>query len=126
MKEKFTRICPKCGSTDISVDFSNPAVWDYGAPPNYKCNICDNIGKFFPEVKEELSKYFSEKVIKTQLKTEKVNMDFARAYAKVPLKIFSPLYLIFSIWLLIEESYWAGFISLLFSLLFFYAAFKKK
>ncbi len=50
-KDDFVRICPKCNSTDISTDFSNPALNATGLFNNaYVCNNCGNTGNFFPEV----------------------------------------------------------------------------
>jgi hypothetical protein len=44
------KLCPKCKSTDVHVDFSNHAVWGYGLPPKYECNSCGYINTFFIEV----------------------------------------------------------------------------
>ena len=54
-------VCPRCGSTNVATDFSNPLVWAYGIPSNYKCNECRNIGKFFPQIdKDKVEEYQSE------------------------------------------------------------------
>src|SRR3989338_3588659 len=56
--ENYVKICPKCGSTQIVVDFSNPVVWNYGTPPKYKCKKCSYIGITFPEIlKEDITDY---------------------------------------------------------------------
>lgn len=61
MKQKNTyyiQICPKCGSTDIHIDFSNYFVWRYGAPVKYACFSCGTILNFVPEIKKEDVKDF--------------------------------------------------------------------
>ena len=52
-KENLIKICPKCGSTNISTEFSNPANVAYGNALNYVCNNCNYITKVFPEVKSK-------------------------------------------------------------------------
>ena len=49
-KEKYVKICPKCGSINVKVDFSNPVVWTYGTNVKYKCNSCGHLSLLFPEV----------------------------------------------------------------------------
>lgn len=65
-KEKFVKICPKCGSKDVQTDYSNAAVWAYGAPTSNKCDNCSHVAKVFPEVAEsELKDFKPQKVDKT-------------------------------------------------------------
>jgi len=49
-KKKYVQICPRCGSTDIHVDFQNPAVWVYGTPVKYQCGKCGYNAPVFPKV----------------------------------------------------------------------------
>ena len=49
-EEKYVKICPRCGSTKIKIDFSNPAVWAAGTPPKYVCLYCNRISSIFPDV----------------------------------------------------------------------------
>lgn len=49
MKEKFVQFCPKCKSTNINNDFSNPASARYGGS-NKICNDCKYVSKIFPEI----------------------------------------------------------------------------
>ena len=59
--KKFVRICPKCGSTNIKTDFSNPVVWAYGTTTKYKCISCSYLGTIFPEVlRNEVKNYKKE------------------------------------------------------------------
>ncbi len=52
MSEKYISICPKCGSSDVINDFSNPGAVATGLFNNTKkCNHCGNVG-MFPEVSE--------------------------------------------------------------------------
>jgi len=57
-KGKYVKVCPKCGSTDVHLDFSNPAVWGYGAPTSYQCESCGHVAHIFPEIlKEDVEAY---------------------------------------------------------------------
>lgn len=58
----YKKTCPKCGSTDVHVDFSNPVVWSEGPQTKNKCHNCGFVGFFFPEVTDEKRKEFKEKV----------------------------------------------------------------
>lgn len=58
---KYKKICPKCASTNIKVDFSNPVVWDMGTPSKYICKSCSHMAYFFPEVSaNKIKDYQSE------------------------------------------------------------------
>jgi len=59
-KQKFITVCPKCNSTDISVDFSNKATFAYGLPPKYICNNCDHRSEVFPEIPEEKTEQYKK------------------------------------------------------------------
>ena len=58
----YKKTCPKCGSTDVHVDFSNPVVWSEGTQTKYKCHNCEYVGYFFPEVSDKRRKDFRKKV----------------------------------------------------------------
>lgn len=50
MKKKYAPVCPKCGSREVSVDFSNPGLVGTGLFHNYKvCRKCGFRGILFPE-----------------------------------------------------------------------------
>ena len=51
-KEKLVMICPKCGSSDVSPDLSNPALVYGGLIPK-RCYNCGHTGQVFPEVEEK-------------------------------------------------------------------------
>ena len=63
-KEKYAKICPKCGSINIKTDFSNPVVWAYGTSPKYKCKECGYLSFLFPEVIPEKIGFFRNKIKK--------------------------------------------------------------
>lgn len=58
--DEFIPICPECGSTDIGTDFSNPVVWDFGAPPKKKCRTCGYIAEVFPEIEKKNSSQYKK------------------------------------------------------------------
>lgn len=75
MAKKFVKICPKCNSTDISTDFSNPAFVAGGLFNNAKvCNKCGHHSNFFPEV--EVDKLPKVKKIKKDEKVNQVNPNY--------------------------------------------------
>lgn len=57
---KFVRVCPKCGSSDVSKDLSLVAL--LGGGGGFECRNCGYKGQFFPEVEEEGLKEFREEV----------------------------------------------------------------
>lgn len=74
---EYIPVCPKCGSTDIETDFSNPVVWNYGAPSKKRCRSCGYVASVFPEVEiEGLSSYQQKKKQNRSSKTmDAVGMD---------------------------------------------------
>lgn len=59
MKEKYIKICPKCGSTDLDFDNKgNDANGTSRGVLNYYCKNCKYNNTFFPEIKEsEIKEY---------------------------------------------------------------------
>ena len=49
-KEKTVKICPKCGSEDLSSDLSVQSYAQGGFFNNMVCNNCGFSGQFFPEM----------------------------------------------------------------------------
>ncbi len=73
-KEGYIKICPKCGSMDIKIDFSNPVVWDFGTTSKYKCGDCGHIANTFPEVLfNEIEEFRNE--LRQEIKEGKVKQD---------------------------------------------------
>jgi hypothetical protein len=66
-KERYVRICPKCGSIDVHTDFSNPVVWASGTTIKYQCNSCKNMGIFFPEISIKKIKEYQQKIQKKKI-----------------------------------------------------------
>ena len=62
MKEVYVKICPKCGSDEIGVDFSNLLVWVYGTTVIYKCNQCGHRGDTFPEMTKKSRSYYKREL----------------------------------------------------------------
>lgn len=60
MKEKYLKICPKCGSINIKIP---PAGMDIKMTVKDYCEDCQNIGNF-PEVKESEIENFRKKLRK--------------------------------------------------------------
>lgn len=74
-KEQYTKICPKCGSIDVQVDFSNPVVWAYGTTTKYKCNSCGHMAPIFPDVFASKILNFRKKLKqKARIKPSKENL----------------------------------------------------
>lgn len=89
LKEKnknFVRICPKCGSTSVQTDFSNPVVWAYGTTTKFRCNSCSYVGNLFPEIsKDNLKDYkeeLEEEIKKGQIKiSDRETIDSSTGYS---------------------------------------------
>ena len=73
-KEKYVKVCPRCGSTDVHTDFSNPVVWAYGTPVKYQCKSCGLVSSIFPELagKEKIQFQKKTRQDKDRLKNEPV------------------------------------------------------
>jgi predicted nucleic-acid-binding Zn-ribbon protein len=56
------KVCPKCGSTDVSFNFTN--VYGLSAPNNITCNKCGFQSFNFPEVDKKDLKRFRENLKK--------------------------------------------------------------
>jgi fused signal recognition particle receptor len=65
-KKKFVKICPKCGSTDIEIEETNPAKIKYGAPLNSFCKSCGFRNVVFPEVEEDKIEEFRKDIKKAE------------------------------------------------------------
>jgi hypothetical protein len=98
--EKYVKFCPKCNSTDIKIDFSNPGLLGSGFVNTSRCNHCGYSTNFFPE--NEVSKIQPIKKIENVEKRELVNATYGKTinwwWRKIgPIGILSSLILIFFI-----------------------------
>lgn len=86
---KYKKICPRCGSTKVAVDFSNPVVWAYGTTTKYKCKECGYLGNTFPEISEDnIQNYKKELKYKGAEMPNKVKSELIDATAGYPVGIF--------------------------------------
>ena len=60
-KERWVRICPKCGSKDVE---ARGMVWDLAYSQTWVCRTCGFQGSLFPEVKEDEALNIPEKLPK--------------------------------------------------------------
>jgi ribosomal protein S27AE len=58
MKERYVKICPQCGSTNIKIP---PAGMDLKMTKRDYCSECGNFG-IFPEILESEKERFSKKI----------------------------------------------------------------
>tara|TARA_Y100000310_G_C20689135_1_gene821038 strand:- start:291 stop:491 length:201 start_codon:yes stop_codon:yes gene_type:complete len=63
-KEKYVKICPKCGSKDVSSDLSVASIARGSFQNDFKCNKCEYKGMFFPEIGESKLKEYRKKLKK--------------------------------------------------------------
>jgi hypothetical protein len=54
----FISMCPRCNSTDVKKDFSNPMLVQMGAPFRNVCNHCGYVATTFLEVSKSNSHNF--------------------------------------------------------------------
>ena len=47
------RMCPKCRSTDVSLDLEAETSLGLSTLRHFKCNECGFVGTFFPEIGEK-------------------------------------------------------------------------
>ncbi len=111
-KEEYVKICPKCGSADVSVDFSNPAVWSYGAPSKHKCKACGHVAAVFPEVAKSKTKSY-----KPKKETQEKDVVDVKTGSTIGLFTWIIMPLIPAVIVSFLVSYWAGLIVLVLGLL---------
>ena len=66
-KEKYVRVCPKCGSTNVHADLSKDMI-AWGGSTRMVCDDCGYSAMLFPEV---LKSQAGKLKAKSKLKTEK-------------------------------------------------------
>ena len=120
-KEEYVKICPKCGSTNVSVDFSNPTVWSYGAPSKHQCKSCGHVAAVFPEVVKNKTESYKPKG-----KVEKSNRVDIKTGSTIGLLIWIIIPLIAAVIISFFVSYWIGLIFFLLSLLVIWWIHKRR
>jgi len=107
--EQYIMICPKCKSSDVYMDHSNPAQGALGLPAIYICDKCGHSGTSFPEVlmteenvlKEDAKR---EGVIDTKKdETPIIDTRYGAFEVKVMWKILAPLDIIVGIIILFSN-----------------------
>ena len=100
-KPKYVKICPKCGSVKVGVDFSNPVVWNFGTNVKYQCQSCHHVASIFPEVPlEEIATFQQEfrEGIAGSKETRGPRLDASTGYSValfiIFLKLFIPVLLV--------------------------------
>ena len=57
MNNESKRMCPKCKSDNVNIDWSAEATFSgQSTVKNFKCNKCGYAGIFFPEVDKKFKK----------------------------------------------------------------------
>ncbi len=98
VKERWITVCPKCGSTDVSADFSNPVGVVTGRFQNFKiCNHCGYDSMIFPEVPE--SKVQKPKDLKDVEKRTLVDVGYGQGVTHFWWKIVGPIGLVLNIYM---------------------------
>jgi hypothetical protein len=98
--EKFVKICPRCKSTNISIDPTNPLFGSEGLPPTYICNKCNYTNKIFPEIAVSEIKSFKKskiKVNKEALRSDIIDKSYGKFMVRGIWKISGPLLIILSL-----------------------------
>lgn len=93
----YTKICPKCGSTDIQNDYSVAAEWAAGASPGFICAECGFVSKLFPEIEENKVEKFKAKIKPHSHKYIRLSDDYGKGYIYGVGKIVGPFLLITSL-----------------------------
>ncbi|MBW2987170.1 hypothetical protein KY336_01345 [Candidatus Woesearchaeota archaeon] len=105
-KEQYVMICPKCKSSDVYMDKSNPLQPVIGLPANYICNNCKFKGFNFPEIEKSKLKKFQKKTNeKKQVDSKKekalpVDTAYGNFIVRAVWKISAPVILLLGIFLL--------------------------
>ncbi len=100
LKVEYVRVCPVCGSVDVSPDLTIPAAVASGALYGYRCNECGYSGIIFPEFSVEDAAMFAR-----PSKAEGhvvINVTYGRGYASI-LKFFSPILALISLLLYLRS-----------------------
>ncbi|MFQ5620342.1 MAG: hypothetical protein ACE5FT_00695 [Candidatus Nanoarchaeia archaeon] len=90
-KEKYVMICPKCKSTDISMDYSNPIQPAIGLPARYVCGKCNHNAYTFPEVSLSKVKKFKGN---PKIKASVVDTSYGKFEVRALWKVGGPLFIL--------------------------------
>jgi len=99
-EENTVMFCPKCNSTDIRMDNSNPLIGVAGVPADYVCTNCGYTARVFPALEESEAKKLVEKKVMDNT-TEKVDVQYGKFAINIWWKIFGPLAILIGIYMLI-------------------------
>lgn len=128
---KRVKICPKCGSRDISITKGFlPGI----IPGEHVCQNCGFVSVLFPEVSLEEAKKIKVKKIRPEEKPLYVDIKYGKFVVKFWWKIFGPLSIILGILVLFD---WfnisslvirliTGFTALLFGVCVAYLSYMKE
>ena len=86
-KERYIQICPRCRSTDIFMDNSNPLQPALGMPARYVCNKCKYNATIFPEVTTTKIKDFKGKKTKAAV----IDTSYGDFMIRAMWKVVAPL-----------------------------------
>jgi len=111
-KKSYVQICPKCKSTDVFMDHSNPLQGAMGLPPNYVCNNCNHTSHVFPEVDMSKKKLKVNSKAKKN-KVSKVDTSVGDFDVRVTWKVAAPLLVLLGIIAYFAEPAFGIFITLL-------------
>ncbi len=115
-KKKLVTICPRCHSTDVGQDFSNPAWASLGLTHNRnKCNHCGHIGVAFPRGPENIAPKKPKDPDEVKDKTL-VDTTYGRGiipFWKVAGRLAGPLFIALGIMVALM-GYWAFFLGISF------------
>lgn len=96
-KSEPVTICPRCYSTDVSGDFSNPVLVATGLFNSYnKCNHCGHTAIMFPQVPKSRVPKKPKNIKDIKEKRTLVDTSYGRGLTAT-FKIFVPMVLIMSI-----------------------------
>jgi transposase-like protein len=64
MMDKYVKICPKCGSTNVKADLSQQSFGAGAEFSQYKCADCGYFSMIFPEAEKSKVKEFKKDIKK--------------------------------------------------------------
>ena len=89
--ERYVQLCPQCGSKEVHIDFSNPAVWSYGTAVNYVCIKCGHRGRVFPEVRKSKVNEYKKNVRRMVTERPKKTIDSTTGFFAARIELIAIL-----------------------------------